>query len=492
MLRIERHNRKVPDARNTKRVTCACFVLLLSFSPTCFAINEAQFMEKVLAQDKLLEEAQIGLDIKQIEVDASRDNYKNWKVELYANLDYREQNLKRETTSRSIYTEATKRYPKEIGVAIQKRFLSHRGSLAAGIKRSKDKTIVGRSRSTKSTPKSYTLEEYSTDQYIRYNYPLLKNDFNATSLKTHRRDIIDLQNQQLLFYETKEDFLDDRLNDYLKWFLYQQQVLINREYLNTLQGLKPRDEADVATLKSMIYQIENTNSDTHTNLQAIKRKLAILLDDESILTEQPEFDLQQRAKLIESGIADYVKTRNRDLQRITLSMALNKIESDHYKNQSLPELDFTLRAEQNLSNGNSSYTTYADDDRITYSAGIEFSVPLGGSVTNRANLAKSRLGVRKLEISYQEKLQDILADIQLLNALLTLDETRLLASIDAATQSTQIELENYRGGQSSFRDLLQSYESEREAKLEHVDNVIDYQINRIKYDNLLDRIIMSP
>ena len=58
-------------------------VFLLLFSGPCLAITETQFIQKVLAQDKLLEEAQIGLDIKQIELDASRDNYQNWKATIF-------------------------------------------------------------------------------------------------------------------------------------------------------------------------------------------------------------------------------------------------------------------------------------------------------------------------------------------------------------------------------------------------------------------------
>ena len=65
-----------------KRVGKYLGLFLLLFSGPCLAITEAQFIQKVLAQDKLLEEAQIGLDIKQIELDASRDNYQNWKATI--------------------------------------------------------------------------------------------------------------------------------------------------------------------------------------------------------------------------------------------------------------------------------------------------------------------------------------------------------------------------------------------------------------------------
>ncbi len=485
--------------------TCfACWSLL--FSAPAFAITEAQFLEKVLAQDKLLEEAQIGLDIKQIERDASRDNYQNWKINLSVDLDYRYQDLDRDTNSTSTYTKKSQNYPRKIGLSFEKRFLTNPLSLVIGISRNQNKTREnrykrisidddGRGAPYAKTPSyivSRTLKEYETTQYISVKYPLLKPDSNALSLKTYHRDIIDFKRQQLLFYETKEDFLDDRLNDYLSWLLYQKQMLINQELLNKLRRLNPKDDAEETLLKSTVYEIEQYDSDARIQLQAIREKLSVLLDDRTILTETPSFDLRKRAELVTENLPNYLQTRNRDLQRIAMNIESNQLAIDYYQKQTLPTLDFTVRAEKNLNSRNATAASTYDDDKITYSAGLEFSYPLGGNISNQANLSKSRLGVRKLEIRYQDKLQDLLADIQLLNALLTLDEDRLLAAIDAAAQSTEIEHQKYQSGETSFRDLLQAYKDERIVKLQHIDDVIDYQVNRLEYDNLLDRIITTP
>lgn len=470
-------------------IAVALVVGVVGITPA-LAITEAQFIEKVLAQDKLLEESQIGLDIKQIELDASRDNYQNWKANLSVGVDYGYRDLKRQTTSTSNYFKKTKQYPKQIGLSVQKRFLSSPGSLAFGIRRSKDRTTYVRYRQ-RAYRDNYIIQEYQTEHYISFKYPLLKHDYNALSLKTYHRDIVDLARQQLLFYETKEDFLDDRMSDYLAWFLYQEEARINQEYRMTLQRLQPQDAAEDALLTSALYQIEQYHSNTARQLQAIKEKLSILLDDETILTETATFDLHQRAELVERNLRDYLQARSRALQRIALSLQLKQIDVAYYQNQRLPALDFTARAEKNLSSGNTLTTRYANDE-TDYVVGLELRYPLSGNITNRANLQKSRLGHRKLEISYQETLQDLLADIQLLNTLLLVDEQRLLAAIAAAQQSASIELQNYHAGQTSFRDLLQAYKEARLAKLERINTIIDYQINSIKYDNLLDRMIDTP
>ncbi len=475
----------------TRKESCCvpCCLLFLLLPAPAFAITETQFVERVLAQDQLLEEAQIGLDIKQIELDSSRDNYQNWKASLSAELDYRYQDLGRHTNSNYAYTKKAQHYPQKIELRFEKRFLSNPGSLQIGVSRRRDRTSEVRYKKYQHNS-DHDLGGGETGQYIVFNYPLLKHDSNAASLKTYHRNILDLKRQKLLFYEIKEDFLSDRLTDYLSWVLYQQQVSINQEFLNKLQHLQPKDEQETALLKSVVYQIENHNLDTQSRLQAIKQKLSVLLADQTILTEIAEFDLHRRIQLIEQALPDYLQAHNRTLHRISLDSELKQIDIAYYKNQNLPILDVTAKLESNQSNRNSRTSTY-DDDTMHYAVGLEFNYPLGGNIAHQANLRKSLLGVRKLEISYQDKQQDIVADIQLLAALLTLDEDRLLDAIDAAAQSSRIEYENYQLGQTSLRNLLQAYKDERVAKLAHIDIVAAYQMNSIKYNNLADRTILS-
>jgi len=470
--------------------------LALALAPPAAAITEAEFIAKVLAHDRQLEEAQIGLDIKRIERDASRANYANWKAQVSLDLNYRYRDTDRNKTFYD-YDSQTRYYEREAGLAVEKRFLSHPGSLRLGITRSKDGGTLERndvpsmSQTRADEISSHHIEEFETRHYIQFNYPLLKHDSNALSLKTHHRDIVDLQRQQLSFYETKEDFLEARLSDYLSWVLYQREVAINRELLGKLRALQPADAAEEALLKSAVFQIEQDLSDAELELQAVKEKLSILLDDPGILNESAGYDLSKRIAPLAGDLSAYLKAHNRELYRIALSMELNRIETAYYENQNLPALDFSVRAEYQSDTGNTR-TSEFDDKRANYIAGLAFSYPLGGNISNRANLLKAQLGVRRLEISYEDELQDIIAEAQRLHALLTLDEARLLEAIAAAEQSAAIQRRDYLAGRAELRDLLQAYRDERAAKLDHIDDLVDYQTDSIEYDNLLDRIIETP
>jgi len=479
------------------RRAVAAFVSASAFmAGPAAAITEAEFIAKVLAHDKLLEEAQIGLDIKRIERDASRANYANWKAQVTLDLGYRYRDVDRNKTFYD-YDNQTRYYEREVGLAVEKRFLSHPGSVKLGVSRSKDGGTLERndvpsmSQMRDDEISSHHVEEFETRHYIQFNYPLLKHDSNALSLKTHHRDIVDLQRQQLSFYETKEDFLEARLGDYWSWVLHQREAAIHRELLAKLRALQPADAAEEALLKSALLQVEQDLADAELELQAVKEKLSILLDDPAILNETAEYDLSKRIAPLTGDLSAYLQAHNRELYRIALSMELNRIEIAYYENQNLPALDFSVRAEYQSDTGNTR-TAEFDDDRANYIAGLEFSYPLGGSISNRANLLKAQLGVRRLEISYADELQDIIADAQRLHALLALDEARLLEAITAAEQSAAIQRRDHQTGRAALRDLLQAYRDERDAKLGHIDDLVDYQIDSIEYDNLLDRIIETP
>jgi len=413
-------------------------------------------------------------------------------------LGYRYRDIDRDNGTTSDYTSQSRKYEREVGLDVEKRFLSHPGSLKLGVSRSKDGGTLERndvpsmSQMRADRISSHHIEEFETRHYIQFNYPLLKHDSNALSLKTHHRDIVDLQRQQLSFYETKEDFLEARLSDYLSWVLHQREVVINRAMLDNLRKLQPRDAAGEALLKSALFQTEQDLSDAEQELQAVKEKLSILLDDPAILDETAEYDLTKRITPLRGDLTAYLKAHNRELYRIALSMKLNRIEIAYYENQNLPELDFSVRGEYDFNKGRGQNNSKTDDDRTNYTAALEFSYPLGGNISNRANLQKFQLGVRRLEISYADELQDIEADAQRLHALLTLDEARLLEAVDAAGQSAAIQRRDYQDGRASLRDVLQAYRDARDAQLNHIDDIIDYQTNSIEYDNLLDRIIETP
>lgn len=477
----------------------SALAILLCASPAS-AITESAFVEKVLAQDKLLEEAEIGLEIKQIELDASRDNYDDWHFELSADAGYdrtndRQLRYKRSDGSISLSTHSRVSKDADYSVAldVDKRFLSNPSSVSFGL--SRDYVQVrnlryGYDRTDKifEDRGEQRYGGYTSNAYVEYDYPLLKHDGNAESLKSFRRNIYDLQDQKLSYLETKENFLSARLEDYLLWIFYHRRVNIHNDLLLALRLLTPADDAEAALLSSIIAQTEKAKRDDDNRRRAVVERLAVLLDDAALINEVPTFDLQQRAKLLTVSASDYFARHSRVLKRIEIDMQLNDLEVNYQRNRLLPSLDLTVRLDKELDAAGTSSLIY-DDDTTDFKASLEFLYPLGGGISTKAELAKRALAQRRLEIIYAERLENLEGDLQRLTRLLELPPENIVSAVNAAKQSTRLENEKYQQTRAGIRDLVQAHRDERTAKLEHIDTLIDYQMDRIAYDNLLDRMV---
>ena len=493
LLRVKIMQSQPRMRRWLRAALSAATAALILVSAPVFAINEAQFIDKVLAQDHLLEEAQIGLQIKRLELDASRDNYANWKAELSAEVGYREVDYDRDTTSTSNYNHKTVGKPIDVDLAIEKRFLSNPGSLKVGVDYGEDRNYHIRyiQKPKGSSPKyhsEYGLTNSATRKYVKYSFPLLKHDGNAVSLKSYRRNILDLKRQKLSFFETKEDFLSERLEDYLSWLLYHRYGEVDRATIKQLTSLSPQDDSEADLLQSAMLNIQGEQTDNENKLRSARQRLAVLLNDASLETDSPQFDLMQRADMVEKNLTKYLRTNNRDLKSIAHNIELSELEIAYYQNRELPTLDWDIEVERTDQHGESSSTIY-DEDRWDYSTTLEFRIPLGGNVLTKSYLTRYELGVRKLEISYAEKLQDLIADIQSLHALLAIDDESLRNAVAAAARSANNARQQHREGAVSLRDYLQALLDEREARHERIERLVAYQKNRLEYDNLLDRMI---
>lgn len=451
-------------------------------------ITQEAFIQHILAQEKLLKEAQIGLDIKAIEMNTSRENYQNWSLNLSAKSEYSNADLDRDTDLNHLYSKQSTKHSKAIGLVADKRFLTNPSNLKMGVVRGDGSTQIQQYKQTEFN-NQHRLNEAESRQYIRYKYPLLKHDGNAESLKTYHRDIIDLQLQKLSFFETKEDILQAQLSDYLSWVELHNTALIRQTLLDNLSLIVSANSKDQTILKNTILQTKIARKDILHQLTAIKSKIAILLDENTILSKTPKANIYKQVLLMKADeLRAYLPQHNRDLERIRLNIELRKINIKYYQNRSLPSLDFSIGAEKIQNKRNTKSSIY-DDDRIYYNTAITFSVPLGGDIANQANLKKDQLGIEKLQISYADKQQDILADADELGALLVIDEAELKQNIQNNQQSLQLEKASYSEQKSSMRDLISAYKALNQSKLLELATFITYQKRYFKYQNLLDQLI---
>ena len=132
---------------------------------------------------------------------------------------------------------------------------------------------------------------------------------------------------------------------------------------------------------------------------------------------------------------------------------------------------------------------------MEYEAKIELSYPLSGNISNQVYLRKYRLRGRQLELRYADKFDDFIADAQKLTTELKqgikqLDLYRVQIN-ESETNKAQNELDAFLDGSGNIRFVINDQDDNQELLLDQVEAAINYHKNRIKYDSLMDRLLLN-
>ncbi|SMM99299.1 Channel-tunnel spanning the outer membrane and periplasm segregation of daughter chromosomes [uncultured Candidatus Thioglobus sp.] len=470
-------------------------MLLFLLSINVLALSEKAFVNKVLSQDAHFEKDQIYVQIKQIELDASRVVYAGWNATLAAASLNSYYDIEKDTTSTRLYEKHRINNSQAVGIATEKKFLSNPSILTLSAKRStpdsdkirykKDKLYTGKNA-------EYSITTFDNNYKINYKYPLFRHTDSASSLKTYHRNILDLEREKLDFYDAQESFLVKRLEQYIDWNFYQKNAEIYQDYQQFLNNIKANNPKDKSKLKTTLLRAKQDISSNDSKLQSLKIALISALNDDSIEFEEPEINTDKHPKTM-ADLTQYLRKNVRFLLKIEIDKNLKNIDLDYHKNQSLFKLDFNISAEKNDNKGNTLTTKY-DNKSILYTAGLNFSTPIGINADNDKNVQVAQLDLRKLNINYDNKLQDILADVAALITGLrlsknTLDQYQeLIKNVEDEANSSQQE---YLNKTLEIQVLIDAYQQKRDVQLDYIKALTDYQKSLLKYNDKLDRVLPS-
>ncbi len=468
-------------------------VITFLFVIDVFALTQQAFIKKVLSQDTHFEKDKIYVAIKQIELETSKSSYADWDSELSASLSNSYYDINKDTTSTSIYEKQRYKNSQSIELSTEKKFLSNPSVLTLSLKRSTPDADITRYKQDvlyTGSNAQYSLTTFDNTYTVNYKYPLLKHDSNATSLKSYRRNILDLDREKLDFDDAQEAFLVDRLEQFIDWYFYQKNAEIYQQYQQSLEAIKGKTNKDKAKISTAILRANQDILTNNSKLQALKKSLVTALNDTSLWSEKPKVSINKQPKIM-PDLAQYLRRNVRTLLKVDIDKRLKKIDLDYYKNQSLFKLDFNIGAEKNHNKGNT-MTTHYDNESVLYTTSLDFSAPIGVDVNNQKDIAVAKLTRQKLDIDYNNKLKDILADAQALLVeldlgLKTLNQYEgLLLSVKNNTNSA---LENYLNQSITIQALIEAYREKRDIKLDYIEAFTGYQNSLLEYNDALDRVL---
>ena len=473
-----------------KIIVGTVFLLLVI---NALALTEQEFIDKVLSQDTRFEKDKIYVAIKQIELDASKRNYAGWNTDLSASLSNSYYDIDNNTTSASIYEKHRQNNNKSIKLSTTKNFLSNPAILTFSIKRSIPDSDITRYKQgalyTGSNSK-YSITTFDNTYKISYKYPLLKHGENASGLKTYRRDILDLEREKFDFNDAQEGFLVDRLEQFIDWNFYQKNAEIYQDYSQSLTIIQVNKAKDKSKLNTAILRSKQDISSNDSELQSLKRALVSVLNDSSLWFENPKISTEKRLKIM-PDLTQYLQHNVRSLLKLEIDKRLKNIDLNYHNNQSLYKLDFNINAERNDNKGNIMTADYKSKS-VLYTASLDFSMPIGVDVNNQKDIQVTQLNLQKLNIDYNNKLKDILADAQALIVGLNLKKKALATyqklRIDVGVESN-LALKGYLDHSVSIEVLIDAYQEKRDVELDYVKALTDYQESLLKYDDKLDRVL---
>ena len=462
------------------------------------ALTESEFVQSLLSNNIFFEKEQINLTIKQIEMEGDRANYGDWDWTIGGELGRINKNkIKYDYTSTTDYAKSTSQEVRKFSSDLTKKFFSNGSELSISYDKSlpvKDEEM--HDKNGHQMDKNTT--EYLDDASISWTLPLLKNKGGVVDQKTYDLAVLDFEDEKLALAETKEDFIEEKLMIFLDWVNYNTQISIIKNRLkqseNILETITQKGASHISkiTLQRTINKIQRLLLELESKLKAEQRSLSILLDGLDLIQNPLKINWAARAQLIED-LHGYCQQSIRDIKRIEIEQLKNSRSVRTYKNSTLADFDFTISATKDDNKGN--YSTYSKSSEVEYEAKIEFSYPLTGNVSNDVYLRKYRLKGRQLELKYKDKFDAILSDAQKLTTELKQGLKQLALYQQQIDENrvgkTETELDAFLAGNSNIRFVIIENDDNQSLLLDQVEASINYHKNRIKYDSLMDRLLLN-
>ena len=457
--------------------------ILIYLLPTSIAaMDQFEFVDLLLNNHQFFAKERLGLAIKHLEKQGQYDRYNHWQVDFSAALSQLHKSKhKQDYTYYRDYPASTRQNRQKLALEAQKRFFSNGSTLTLSYGRSwpdKDEVLYDNQGYVKDVNTTEYLDSISLD----WELPLLRNKAGVIEQKTYDVSVLNYQEGVLMLEETQEAFIEDKLEQFLTVVNYQAQQQLMSRKLTALNGCTPVSTTDQSLLNRVLVKTRLKQSEIDYRLQAEQVLLQGLISDfalDSVLVYKPMFVLIEDLDV-------YLQQHSRVLRRIRIEMQKNRRYRQSYRNQLQPELDFHLQLTRDQNAGN--YTTYRRASNRHYEAELLFKQALGGDVDVQTSLSQYQLRAAQIELKYQNKFSELLAEARKLQTLIEQGEQQLvlyLAQLDPLQPFKGFECQGFNDLGSAIDELeaIESLQVDYLTQRHHL-----YQ-QQLAYDALIDRLL---
>jgi outer membrane protein TolC len=336
-----------------------------------------------------------------------------------------------------------------------------------------------------------------------WSLPLLQNRGGVLDRLEYDLSLYDVQGSDVIALENQEDFLLNVGSRFLEWVLAEEQMRIasdRLEYAVEELGRSERkreaflvDEVEVLRSRDAVYGTRSALDLIESQWKSVQAELATLAGDTAIYSAAPDYDLYEfpdRGDI--QRFVDYLFGRSRLIRTLEIRHEqLLRLESG-FEQTGEPELYLNLSA--GLKGGDDGY---AGSWEMTYpdlGVGLVFSYPIG-TRTATADIERTRLEVRQLEVSLQDTRLSLEAAAR--GILVQMEELRdviesNIDQIESNRARTEEELKLYNQGRGDLTFVIQSRDRVALSELEYARNAATYHALLLQLRALADELLPTP
>jgi len=350
--------------------------------------------------------------------------------------------------------------------------------------------------------KAFQIPENNFQNIFSANYmlPLWQNRGGMLNRLEFDLKEFDINLAKIRTLEQNEDFLATSAASFLEWVMLDEQFKIARNELEinkeqneqTQRKYKAHlvNQTDLLGAKNALMMSEQTVQLLEGRWLAQQKYLAELAGNSEIENRAPDYNiLQPRHILSDAEIKNKIKQNSRILKEMNIRKNQLKVVNGGLKENLKPQLYLNLGA--GVQKSVILFGKSIVPNRPTLSAGVVFEMPLGNSAA-KAGVEQNTVALKQLELSIHSTKLNLLAQAaQLSEQLKSIQKILALnqAQISNAAEKTKEELKVYNQGRTTLNFVLLSRTEEQNARLNYIENAINYHILNWQLKAQLDELL---